>query len=42
MQAENKNSKSGKAIFPALLGILIVLIIVAAVMLFMVLSLKKD
>lgn len=42
MQAENKNSKSGKAIFPAMLGILILFIIAAAVMLFMVLSMKKD
>lgn len=42
MQAENKNSKSGKAIFPAMLGILIVLIIAAVVMLFIVLSIKKD
>lgn len=42
MQAENKNSKSGKAIFPAMLGILIVFIMAAVILLFQVLSMKKD
>lgn len=42
MQKNKKNSKSGRAIFPALLGILIVLIIVVAVMLFQVLNIKKN
>lgn len=42
MQAEHKNRKSGKAIFPAMLGILIVLIIAAVILLVQVLSMKKE
>ena len=42
MQKEHKNNNSEKTIFTVMLGILIVLIIAAAVMLFQILSIKKN
>ena len=42
MQKNNKNSKSGKMIFPAVLVILFLMLIVVAVMLLQVLSIKKN
>ena len=42
MRENRKGSKPGKVIFPAMLGILIVLIIAAVIMLVQVLSMKKE
>ena len=42
MQKEHNNKQSGKTIFPAILGILIVLIIVVAAMLVQILDIKKN
>ena len=42
MRENRKGSKPGKVVFPAMLGILIVLIIAAVIMLVQVLSMKKN